>query len=243
MNLTKNQIEIMLEMQTASNALIDPDWREKKHPYLRAAMIEAAEAMDHLGYKWWKATKEDIKQAQMELVDIWHFALSDYLVSWNSTCHQASIIVICELDEFEDEIYFCPDISSSHDIEPDYKISECETILDKLDLFIACCGIRTFNMSLFVSIMEDVGMTQQDLFIMYIAKNVLNEFRQNNGYKSGDYVKNWNGREDNEHLEEFMGVVDPTEPNYADLLRGMLSERYKTVVKSIDECYINRGES
>ena len=242
MNLTKNQIETMLTMQSEMNTLIGPNWREEKHQYLRAAMIETVEAIEHHGWKWWKKQEKDLPQLKMELVDIWHFALSDYLVSWNSTCHQAAIIVKCELDEFEDKIYFCPDISASHDIEPDYRISECETTLDKFDLFIACCALKAFNMSLFLSIMGDVEMTQQDLFNMYIAKNVLNEFRQKNGYKEGFYVKNWNGREDNLHLEEFMDGVDSSEPNCADLLRGMLQERYKTVVKNIDECYVTRGK-
>ena len=42
------------------------------------------------------------------------------------------------------------------------------------------------------------------LYQNYIGKNILNKFRQNNGYKEGKYVKIWNGKEDNEILTEIM---------------------------------------
>jgi hypothetical protein len=55
-------------------------------------------------------------------------------------------------------------------------------------------------------------MQLPELYGMYIGKNILNRFRQNNGYKSGEYRKLWQGREDNEHLvellEELSGVVE-----------------------------------
>lgn len=37
----------------------------------------------------------------------------------------------------------------------------------------------------------------QDLYRLYIGKNILNQFRQDNGYKEGTYVKVWDGKEDN----------------------------------------------
>ena len=35
-------------------------------------------------------------------------------------------------------------------------------------------------------------------------KNVLNKFRQDNGYKEGTYRKIWNGKEDNVVLSEIL---------------------------------------
>ena len=40
-------------------------------------------------------------------------------------------------------------------------------------------------------------MSNEDVYIDYITKNCLNKFRQDNGYKDGSYIKNWNGKEDN----------------------------------------------
>ena len=46
-------------------------------------------------------------------------------------------------------------------------------------------------------IFEELNMRNEDVYISYITKNCLNKFRQDNGYKDGSYIKNWNGREDN----------------------------------------------
>ena len=46
--------------------------------------------------------------------------------------------------------------------------------------------------------------TAEDLFYYYMGKQALTQFRQANGYKTGDYIKNWAGKEDNEHLTEML---------------------------------------
>lgn len=46
-------------------------------------------------------------------------------------------------------------------------------------------------------IFEDLNMSNEDVYIAYIVKNCLNKFRQDNGYKDGSYIKDWNGKEDN----------------------------------------------
>lgn len=43
-----------------------------------------------------------------------------------------------------------------------------------------------------------------DLYITYLAKNCLNKFRQDHGYKDGSYKKSWNGIEDNEYLIQIL---------------------------------------
>ena len=41
-----------------------------------------------------------------------------------------------------------------------------------------------------------------------LVKNVLNKFRQDNGYKTGEYSKVWFGKEDNVHLEEILNKLE-----------------------------------
>ena len=57
------------------------------------------------------------------------------------------------------------------------------------------------------------------------AKNVLNRFRQNNGYKEGSYKKNWNGREDNEVMSEILSNGVST----IDEIYAALEREYKKV--------------
>ncbi len=78
--LHETQARVMLTLQYRMNDKVDAQWLEKKFPYLRAVVIEAAEAIEHHGWKWWKKQERDLPQLQMEIIDIWHFILSDILL-------------------------------------------------------------------------------------------------------------------------------------------------------------------
>ena len=61
-----------------------------------------------------------------------------------------------------------------------------------------------------------VNCSFDQLYRMYVGKNVLNFFRQDHGYKEGTYVKVWGGREDNEHLSDLLAVMDVAEDDFAE---------------------------
>jgi hypothetical protein len=53
---------------------------------------------------------------------------------------------------------------------------------------------------LFEDFFELAYMSKLDLislYRLYVGKNILNQFRQDHGYKEGTYIKVWNGEEDN----------------------------------------------
>ena len=68
------------------------------------------------------------------------------------------------------------------------------------------------------------------LYRMYVGKNMLNVFRQKNGYKTGTYVKIWAGREDNQHLEELLNEL-PSDDSLPDSLLQALQSRYVELTK------------
>ena len=70
----------------------------------------------------------------------------------------------------------------------------------------------------------------EDLYSAYVGKNVLNFFRQDNGYKEGSYIKNWAGREDSEHLVELVEALDKDAVDFADRVYNALEQRYREVV-------------
>ena len=78
--------------------------------------------------------------------------------------------------------------------------------------------------------MQVLPLPFDELFRLYVGKNVLNEFRQDHGYKSGTYLKTWAGREDNEHLIELLDEIDDPATAVKDLYE-MLEGRY-AVAKS-----------
>jgi hypothetical protein len=66
----------------------------------------------------------------------------------------------------------------------------------------------------------------EQLYRMYVGKNVLNFFRQDHGYKDGSYIKIWAGREDNEHLSDLLVRLDPNQADFADAVYRALAEAY-----------------
>ena len=75
-------------------------------------------------------------------------------------------------------------------------------------------------------IVEQCEMSGDELYRQYVGKNVLNFFRQDNGYKAGTYQKTWQGREDNEHLVDVLDALDINNPDYADEVYQGLQQRY-----------------
>lgn len=63
------------------------------------------------------------------------------------------------------------------------------------------------------------------LFKLYLGKNTLNAFRQQNGYNNGTYKKVWNGLEDNQVL---LNILNNTEldKDFEQSVLGRLSFEY-----------------
>lgn len=74
-----------------------------------------------------------------------------------------------------------------------------------------------------------LGMDFNQLHTMYIQKNILNRFRQDNGYKQGMYTKTWHGQEDNEVLEAMVETMDTAAEDFPERLYDALTEAYAKV--------------
>ena len=189
----------MLKLQHELNTLVDVDWKTKDRPWFRAAYLELSEAVEHYGYRWWKKTDCDREQAFIEVIDVIHFAMSerDDMFTEDVTADNSSTGAgFVECCE-----YIISDLTSKRYIE-DYVIYD---LFDLADL---------------------LGYTEEDIYNTYLAKNVLNIFRQQNGYKDGSYIKNWNGKEDNVVLAQIMATTGDV-----DEIRVGLQEFYDEVEK------------
>jgi dimeric dUTPase (all-alpha-NTP-PPase superfamily) len=214
--LTPTQLATMLSLQNSMNSKVNPDWLNAGYAYLRAAMIESVEGIEHHGWKWWKAQQKDLPQLQMELVDIWHFALSDIIIGFNGDIQQSAATIAEQLASKRSSVTFDG---------TDYEFTTLQ-ILDNLELMAGLCAAKRFDVPLFIQIVEQAEMDSDELYRQYVGKNVLNFFRQDNGYKAGTYSKIWNGREDNEHLVEVLNSLDITLADYSDQVYAGLQQRY-----------------
>ena len=69
------------------------------------------------------------------------------------------------------------------------------------------------------------GLNLDTLYKLYIGKNVLNQFRQDHGYKDGTYIKIWNGEEDNVVMKRVWEDDSNIKPDnlYKELAKVYLS--------------------
>lgn len=217
------QIPSMLSLQNTMNNTVNPDWVGLNWDWFRASMLEGAEAVEHHGWKWWKAQTKDVPQLQMEIVDIWHFYLSQFL-----KLAQGNETVASQLIE---EHY------QQHQNQPvsfdgkDYDLQSLD-LLSKLDLLIGLSAAKRLHVPLLIDLVYATGMNWDFFFEQYVKKNILNIFRQKNGYKQGTYHKEWFEKEDNVFLVEEAAKLDPSADNYVSLLWDALTTVYKNALVS-----------
>jgi dimeric dUTPase (all-alpha-NTP-PPase superfamily) len=200
----KQEVISMLLMQDKMNTKVHSQWREQDYEWYRAIWVECAELLDHYGWKWWKKQTPDVDQIALELVDIWHFGLSLLLLS----------------DLSEDEI--------AHRVQSTFEetASKEDFATDLEDFTERTLATKDFDIKGFSRLMVGINMDFETLHVGYIGKNVLNFFRQDNGYKEGTYNKQWDGVEDNEHLVDIVSSLDSSAPDFADTLYQKMQERY-----------------
>ncbi len=203
-----HKIRTMLELQDTINQRVHPQWRTQGHQWYRAIWVECAELMDHYGWKWWKQQIPDRDQVVLELVDIWHFGLSDLLESGSAP------------DSLAQEIagHF-PAGTAATDFLTEVETFATQTLSE-----------RRFDAAAFARLMENAGLSLDELYVIYIGKNVLNFFRQDHGYKQGSYRKVWGGREDNEHLMDLLRDLDANSVQFKDEIYEKLKDRYVAAV-------------
>lgn len=198
----------MLEMQDAMNRKVDSDWLDREREWYRAVWIECAELMDHYGgWKWWKASEPDIEQVMLEIVDIWHFGLSMRITEARDYLGTAKQVI----NEWHTE-------TSSGGFLIDVE-TMASTVLSE----------RRFPIAVVKNLLVGIERDFDDLYAGYVGKNVLNFFRQDHGYKDGNYIKTWHGKEDNVHLVEVMQSVDLNADDLQDSVYQELKRRYVTI--------------
>lgn len=200
--MLQSDLRGMLTLQDELNRIVNPDWRSAGYNWPRATFVESAELMDHLGWKWWKKPEPNCAQAQIELVDIWHFLLSQTLQLTGGNLSTAA--------EWIGYQWHKPTIDDVQDTRKQVEQFVVAVLTDGRP------QITRFRM-----LCEALALSPDRLKEMYVGKNVLNIFRQRNGYKEGTYVKFWKGHEDNVVLERLMeATTDPA------VLLQKLAEEY-----------------
>lgn len=204
-------IHKMLVLQDQVNIKVHPQWKTQKFPYYRAAWIECGELMSHLNWSWWKKVTPNILQAQLEAVDVWHFGLSMLILEGWDFENLANIITA----SYNNHTYMTTDP------------------LDATEAVVTSLIKRHFPLTAFWTLLKSLDMTFDQLYSLYVGKNVLNNFRQDNGYGNGKYTKMWHGREDNEHLSEIVKDLDSGSDTFMKDIYVGLQKKYDYVMCTV----------
>ncbi len=201
----------MLTMQDRMNTRVHPEWAAQNFAWYRALWIECGELIEHVGYKWWKKQEADMEQVRLEVIDIWHFGMSALFSDGRSISAIAQALE-AELADFK------PQHRNVHDATEALALYALQN--------------KGFSARLFWELMLASGLDFGGLYRAYVGKNVLNFFRQDNGYQEGNYVKSWAGREDNEHLVELLSELDDSAEDFSDQVYQALTQRYADLVSA-----------
>lgn len=190
--------------------------------YPIAIYMELIELIDSAPWKWWKFKADqsvNFDNIKIELVDVYHFLLSEYLIiNANQPINVEGIA-----NHFDTSLNI-----KSNDI-----LSSTELMLEKIlayantkdtAYFYEFCEIFFYSCSLMFS-------SNEEFLKLYYSKAVLNKFRQLNGYTEGTYKKDWNGKEDNVVLQEIISEMKGINP---DTLYEFLEDAYRTVRYGMD---------
>ena len=235
---SKKQLVIMLSMQDLLNKTVNPNWKEAGNDWSLAVLLEASEAIDHTGWKWWKEQVPNIPQLKLEIVDIWHFIISEIMSDNSVTLEEMKYSELADLIiEVVDEVY--KDLEGTEDKEI---LTNTRAALRYLAYRAA---ISDSMLEVFSEVMFSLKMTWSELYKIYIGKHSLNMFRQEHGYKDGSYIKDWSSYklvnttttnsgvcEDNDHLHDIMLGIDEDIDDIIDVVNKELLTRY-TVIKNM----------
>ncbi len=212
-----DKILLMLQLQAQLNESTNgEDWTKgvtkngKTINWRRCIYMECAEMVDSFSWKHWKSINQepDWDNLQIEVVDVWHFIMSLAIENYSQNLKggiEDLAISISNLPSFS-----TIDTKNSTFGLQDKVIEKVENIIrlsleeDELKLD------ELFNEFFDLVLMS--GLNLETLYRLYVGKNILNQFRQDNGYKDGTYVKVWNGEEDNivmKRIWEDNGDIKP----------------------------------
>lgn len=180
---SKKLIRKIIEEQWILNDLTLAGWKTKldKKNWEQAITVEIAEALESSGYKWWKKENIDPDNIIVELIDVLHFVSSLIYYYPEKQEDFISLIVFGNINNNNNKIFDDNNsINTTH--LKDFRNILLEIAQNKTVENTALKLGKAFSY---------LDLSIEDIFIYYMVKNVLNEFRQEKGYKTGKYKKMW----------------------------------------------------
>lgn len=225
-----DKVLAMLQLQQQLNdATNGENWEEgvtkngKAINWKRCIYMECAEMVDSFAWKHWKSidAKPDYDNLQIEVVDVWHFVMSLALETYKKNMLGDIVILAQQIADMDNYALLYDEID---DFESEKLLMiQIESVMrDALEINL---GMTKLLFDFF----ELARMSKLDvptLYRLYVGKNILNQFRQDHGYKDGSYIKIWNSEEDNVVMKRIWEENGELKP---EALYKALEERYRAL--------------
>ncbi|MDQ7044096.1 MAG: dUTP diphosphatase [Sulfurimonas sp.] len=229
-----DKILLMFQLQNQLNCATNgDDWTKgvtkngKIINWRRCIYMECAEMIDSFSWKHWKAidAEPNWDNHQIEVIDVWHFIMSLAIENYSDTLRGGVDEVAISVSEYKS--------FSKIDIE-DESFAPQNDVMDKVENIIRLSVSQdTLELESLISEFFDLvvmsGLNLESLYRLYIGKNILNQFRQDNGYKEGTYIKVWATEEDNVVMKRIWEENADIKP---DALYKELAKSYASLTKS-----------
>ncbi len=229
-----DKILLMLQLQAQLNDATNGEkWTDgvtkngKKINWKRCIYMECAEMIDSFAWKHWKSINQepDWDNLQIEVVDVWHFimslAIEDYTRNMKGNIEDMALN-ISALPSF-----------SQIDVENHSYATDSEVIAKVEDIMCLVLQKNELDIEVLINDFFDLvlmsGLDLNTLYKLYVGKNILNQFRQDNGYKDGTYMKIWDGEEDNVVMKRIWEEDGDIKP---EVLYRQLAKYYFALKKS-----------
>ena len=229
-----SKILVMLQLQNQLNdATNGEQWvdgvtkNQKQINWRRCIYMECAEMIDSFSWKHWKNIYQepDWDNLQIEVVDVWHFIMSLAIENYHQN-------MLGGVEDLAMQISEMPELVALEEVQINHFAIDKEVMEKVEDIMRLALQKEAFEVEVLVrefftlSVMS--GLNLDALYRLYVGKNILNQFRQDNGYKDGSYVKVWDGKEDNVVMKMIWDHNPDLKP---DALYKELTKEYHAFVK------------
>lgn len=179
-----------VQLQKTFNESVAPGWlKSDNYDFWMAILDETVEVLDSKHWKWWKDKQNfgniDWENIEVEMIDLFLFILS-----------------LGIKEEMEDIFYVTlasAEITQQQDSKNKIPIRDDKFFQEFWEHFLTAVSLKTTSLVIikWVEFWYRSGGTVERLLRQFRVKAALNNIRQEFGYASGKYQKNWGGVEDN----------------------------------------------
>jgi len=204
MSKIQTMLELQQQLNDATNGL---DWESgitknnKVIDWRRCIHLELAELIESYPWKHWKNidAQPDYENIKIETVDIWHFIMSEALRVYKTES-------LGDIEKLAEDIVSMPTYQKFTTKQSVAALDNYEQIAVHEEMYRAIFCDKSIEsiIAQFFKIASVANLGLDELYSLYIGKNILNQFRQDHGYKDGSYIKIWDGKEDNVIMQEIL---------------------------------------